>query len=82
MNNMSSISLQATQNEIIRQVLNTQDIHFLDKIKNLFLKKEADDACMVDEEPLAGFSEALKELKDYKDGKIELKPLDDLLNEL
>ncbi len=82
MNNMSSISLQATQNEIIRQVLNTQDIHFLDKIKNLFLKKEADDACMVSEEPLAGFSEALKELKDYRDGKIELKPLDDLLNEL
>ena len=40
---MSSISLQATQNEIIRQVLNTQDIHFLDKIRNLFLKKEADD---------------------------------------
>ena len=79
---MSSISLQATQNEIIRQVLNTQDIHFLDKIKNLFLKKEADDAGMVGEEPLAGFSEALKELKDYRDGKIELKPLDDLLNEL
>lgn len=82
MNNMSSISLQATQNEIIRQVLNTQDIHFLDKIKKLFLKKEADDACMVGKEPLAGFSEALKELKDYRDGKIELKPLDDLLNEL
>lgn len=82
MNNMSSISLQATQNEIIRQVLNTQDIHFLDKIKHLFLKKEADDACMVGEEPLAGLSEALKELKDYRDGKIELKPLDDLLNEL
>lgn len=79
---MSSISLQATQNEIIRQVLNTQDIHFLDKIKKLFLKKEADDACMVGEEPLAGFSKALKELKDYRDGKIELKPLDDLLNEL
>ena len=38
---MSSISLQATQNEIIRQVLNTQDIHFLDKIKNLFLKRES-----------------------------------------
>ena len=37
---------------------------------------------MVGEEPLAGFSEALKELKDYKDGKIELKPLDDLLNQL
>ena len=79
---MSSISLQATQNEIIRQVLNTQDIHFLDKIKKLFLKKEADDACMVGEEPLAEIGEALKELKDYRDGKIELKPLDDLLNEL
>ena len=37
---------------------------------------------MVGEEPLTGFSEALKELKDYRDGKIELKPLDDLLNEL
>lgn len=39
MNNMSSISLQATQNEIIRQVLNTQDIHFLDKIKKPLSKK-------------------------------------------
>lgn len=79
---MSSISLQATQNEIIRQVLNTQYIHFLDKIKNLFLKREADKACMVGEEPLAQFGDALKELKAYREGKLELKPLDDLLDEL
>ena len=79
---MSSISLQATQNEIIRQVLNTQDIHFLDKIKNLFLKREADESCMVGEEPIAHFGDALKELKAYREGKLELKPLDDLLDEL
>ena len=79
---MSSISLQTTQNEIIRQVLNTQDIHFLDKIKNLFLKKEANEACMVGEEPIAEFASALKELKAYREGKLELKPLDDLLDEL
>ncbi len=35
---MAAISLQAAQNDIIRQVLNTQDMHLLDKIKSLFVK--------------------------------------------
>ena len=62
-NNMSSISLQATQNEIIRQVLNTQDIHFLDKIKNLFLKREADEACMSEKSLLPNSAMPLKNWK-------------------
>ena len=44
---MTALNIQAAQNEIIRQVLNTQDIHLLDRIRNLFANKEANEACMV-----------------------------------
>lgn len=44
---------------------------------------------MVQEEPsmtkdeiLSGFDNALHELKSYREGKLELKPLEDVLNEL
>lgn len=83
---MTALNIQAAQNEIIRQVLNTQDIHLLRK---LFANKEANEACMVQEEPcmtkeeiLSGFDNALHELKSYREGKLELKPLEDVLNEL
>lgn len=87
---MTTLNIQAAQNDIIRQVLNTQDIHLLDRIRNLFAnKKEANEACMVQEEPcmtkeeiLSGFDNALHELKSYREGKLELKPLEDVLNEL
>ena len=86
---MTPSNIQAAQNEIIRQVLNTQDINLLDRIKKLFANKEANKVCMVQEEPsmtkeeiLSGFDNALHELKSYREGKLELKPLEDLLNEL
>lgn len=86
---MTALNIQAAQNEIIRQVLNTQDIRLLDKMRKLFAGKEADEACMVQEEPcmtkeeiLSGFDNALHELKSYREGKLELKPLEDVLNEL
>ena len=86
---MTALNIQAAQNEIIRQVLNTQDIHLLDRIRKLFANKEANEACMVQEEPcmtkeeiLSGFDNALHELKSYREGKLELKPLEDVLNEL
>lgn len=31
---------------------------------------------------LSGFDNALHELKSYREGKLELKPLEDVLNEL
>lgn len=31
---MTTLNIQAAQNDIIRQVLNTQDIHLLDRIRN------------------------------------------------
>lgn len=86
---MTALNIQAAQNEIIRQVLNTQDIHLLDKIKKLFTNKEANEACMVQEKPcmtkeeiLSGFDNALHELKFYREGKLALKPLEHVLNEL
>ena len=84
-----SIKYTSSTDGIIRQVLNTQDIHLLDRIRNLFANKEANEACMVQEEPcmtkeeiLSGFDNALHELKSYREGKLELKPLEDVLNEL
>ena len=86
---MTALNIQAAQNDIIRQVLNTRDIHLLDRIRKLFAIKEANEACMVQEEPcmtkeeiLSGFDNALHELKSYREGKLELKPLEDVLNEL
>ena len=37
---MTALNIQAAQNDIIRQVLNTQDIHLLDRIRNLFANKQ------------------------------------------
>ena len=85
---MTALNIQAAQNDIIRQVLNTQDIHLLDRIRNLFANKEANEACMVQEEPcmtkeeiLSGFDNALHELKSYREGKLELD-LKELMNVL
>ena len=51
-------------------------------------QNDTDGACMVQEEPcmtkeeiLSGFDNALHELKSYREGKLELKPLEDVLNE-
>ena len=53
------------------------------------VQNETDEACMVQEEfcmtkeeMLSGFGNALHELKSYREGKLELKPLEDVLNEL
>ena len=52
-------------------------------------QNENDEACMVQEEScmakeeiLSGFDNALLELKSYREGKLELKPLQDVQNEL
>lgn len=53
------------------------------------VQNETDEACMVQEEScmtkeemLSGFDNALHELKSYQEGKLELKPLEEVLNEL
>ena len=41
-----------------------------------------EESCMTKEEILSGFDNALHELKSYREGKLELKPLEEVLNEL
>ena len=41
-----------------------------------------EELCMTKEEILSGFDNALHELKSYREGMLELKPLEDVLNEL
>ncbi len=80
---MKTISLQAVQNDIIRQVLNTKDISLLEKISNLFASNVANDnSSMSDKEILSGFEGSLQELKAYKEGRLKLKPLEEVLDEL
>ena len=79
---MTTLNIQAAQNDINRQVIKTQYSHLLNRIRNLFANKEANEACIVQEEPcmtkeeiLSDFDNALHELKSYREGKLELKPL-------
>ncbi len=45
-------------------------------------KEEEEEPCMTKAEILQNFDEACKELKLYKEGKIELKTLEEVINEL
>ena len=93
---MSAVSLETLQNEVIRDVLNINDINVLKKVKNLLKREErkvsrvevpsvvSEDEVpyMTKEEILANFDQACKELKLNLEGKLELKNAEDLLDEL
>ena len=92
---MSAVSLETLQNEVIRDVLNINDINVLKKVKNLLKREErkvprvevpsvvSEDEVpyMTKEEILANFDQACKELKLNLEGKLELKKAEDLLDE-
>ena len=92
MNN--TMSLEAVQTELIRDILNVSDIHILEKLKSMLRREEkkAEKSVMMvaeDEVPymtkaeiLANFDQACKELKLNLEGKLEFKDAEDLLNEL
>ena len=92
MNN--TMSLEAVQTELIRDILNVSDIHILEKLKSV-LRREANKAdesvmmvaedevsYMTKDEILANFDQACKELKLNLEGKLEFKDAEELLNEL
>lgn len=93
---MSAVSLETLQNEVIRDVLNINDINILKKVKNLLQKEErkvsrvevpsvvSEDEVpyMTKEEILANFDQACKELKLNLEGKLEFKTLKEALDEL
>ena len=92
MNN--AMSLEAVQTELIRDILNVDDVLVLEKIRKMLRreekKAEQGTLCVAEEELpymskaeiLANFDQACKELKLNLEGKLEFKNAEDLLNEL
>ena len=86
---MSAVSLETLQNEVIRDVLNVNDVNILKKVKKLLHKEERKASSaevpapyMTKEEILANFDQACKELKLNLEGKLEFKTLKEALDEL
>ena len=92
MNNV--MSLEAVQTELIRDILNINDVLVLEKVRKMLRreekKAEQDTLCVAEEEVpymtkaeiLANFDQACKELKLNLEGKLEFKDAEELLNEL
>ena len=92
MNN--AMLLEAVQMELIRDILNVDDVLVLEKIRKMLRredkKAEQGTLCVAEEEVpymskaeiLANFDQSCKELKLNLEGKLELKNAEELLNEL
>lgn len=91
MNNV--MSLEAVQTELIRDILNVNDVLLLEKIRKMLRREEIKaqgTLCVAEEEApymtkaeiLANFDQACKELKLNLEGKLDFKDAEELLNEL
>ena len=88
------MSLEAVQTELIRDILNINDVLVLEKVRKLLRreekKAEQGTLCVAEEEVLymtkaeilANFDQACKELKLNLEGKLEFKTLEEALDEL
>lgn len=81
---MQTISVSQAQNSLIEAVLQVKDVSILQKVKeNLLAAWQKHSAeSQAKEDALIGFDAACKEMKLYKEGKIELKTLDEALEAL
>ncbi len=92
---MNSYTIQSTQNDLIRQILQVQDMNILERIKKLLCREnhaveEAYPTILAEEEAhyktraeiMADMEEAFKTAKLAREGKIEGRPIEELLNEL
>lgn len=67
----------------LRKVLGAiEGVSILPKRQEKTKVKEEEEPCMTKAEILQNIDEACKELKLYKEGKIELKTLEEVINEL
>ena len=92
MNN--TMSLEAVQTELIRDILNVSDVLILEKVRKMLRREESkaeqgtmcvaegETPYMTKAEILANFDQACKELKLNLEGKLEFKDAEELLNEL
>lgn len=87
---MSTIALETEKNELIRRILDVDDITILRKVKSMLNGEERQPNMVAEEavpyqtkaEILANLDEACKELKLNLEGKLEFKSAEDLLDEL
>lgn len=90
---MSTMALEVEKNELIRRILDVDDIAILKKVKSMLNSEEKNVNCVADEavpyyraktkaEVLEDLDAACKELKLNLEGKLEFKSAEDLLNEL
>lgn len=88
---MTTMQLDSLRNEVALAVLQTESVSLLDKIKRLISREEKknheaevepEEPLMTKEEILCDFDRACKELKLNLDGKLEFRPVEEVLNEL
>lgn len=88
---MTSMELNALRGELAREILNVEDIELLKKVKRSISqiiakakKEEANDEYRpaTKAEILENLDRACKEVKLYREGKLELKSLEEALDEL
>lgn len=87
---MSTMTLEAEKNELIRRILDVDDITILRKVKSMLNSENYNMNVVAEEaipyrtkaEVLANLDEACKELKLNLEGKLEFKSLEDALDEI
>lgn len=92
---MSTITLESIQNELIREILDIKNVKVLESVRKTLVhaKKEMESVSTMmvaeDEEPymtkseiMDGLSEACKDIKLMREGKLKGRPIEELLNEL
>jgi len=84
---MSAMSLEAEKNELIRRILDVDDVAILRRVKSMLSCEEEQTNVVAapyqtKAEILASLDQACKELKLNLEGKLEFKSLDDALNEI
>ena len=83
---MSAMSLEAEKNELIRRILDVDDVAILRRVKSMLSCEEEQTNVVAEDqtkaEILASLDQACKELKLNLEGKLEFKSLDDALNEI
>lgn len=91
---MSTITLESIQNELIREILDIKNVKVLESVRKTLVhaKEEMESVSTMvaeDEEPymtkseiMDGLSEACKDIKLMREGKLKGRPIEELLNEL
>ena len=87
---MTTMALEIEKNELIRRILEVNDMEILEKIKRVLLQEEKKINVVAEEkvpyrtksEILADFNDACKEIKQAQEGTLEGRHLKDLLDEL